>query len=289
MTVEQASHRRIGVGHVAGAAGAAVALGATVAYRARFVTPYRPRLERVSFVVPPGHQGLAGIRIGFVTDTHVGPLVSVGNLERGLDLLRAAQPDLYLLGGDFISDSPRYADLASKSLGALADEAPLGAIAVLGNHDVSNDARRAERVLRQADIIVLRNAAHRVVTDGGDLWIAGIDENILAVGDPAATFAGIPPGAAVLALWHEPDWADDVAALGAFAQLSGHSHGGQVHLPMVGTPFAPPGGRRYSSGLHDASGMPVYTSRGLGFYRPPVRLNCPPEVTLVTLAIPSGA
>jgi len=288
VTVEQTPRRRFDPGSVAVATGATLALGAAVAYRARFVAPYRPRLERVSFAVPSGHHGLAGLRIGFVTDTHVGPLVSVGNLERGLDLLRSVQPDLYLLGGDFISDSPRYADLASRSIGALAAEAPLGAIAVLGNHDVSNDAGRAERALRDAGVTVLRNAAHRVETDGGDLWIAGVDENILAVGDPAAAFAGIPPGAAVLALWHEPDWADDVAALGAFAQLSGHSHGGQVRLPVVGTPFAPPGGRRYPSGLHDASGMPVYTSRGLGFYRPPVRFNCPPEVTLVTLASPSA-
>jgi predicted MPP superfamily phosphohydrolase len=70
---------------------------------------------------------------------------------------------------------------------------------------------------------------------------------------------------------------------GAFLQLSGHSHGGQVRLPILGTIAAPAGGRRFVAGLNFATGMPVYTTRGVGVYRPPVRFRCAPEITLVTL------
>ena len=109
---------------------------------------------------------------------------------------------------------------------------------------------------------------------------------LMARADPAATFAAIPPGAAALALWHEPDYAERTAALGAFAQLSGHSHGGQVRLPGVGPLFLPRGGERYVMGLNRAAGMPVYTTRGVGVYLPPIRVDCPPEVTLITLVAP---
>ena len=101
--------------------------------------------------------------------------------------------------------------------------------------------------------------------------------------DPEATFGPIPADAAVLALWHEPDFAARTSALGAFIQLSGHSHGGQIRLPGIGPLILPSGGQRFVLGLNQVSGMPVYTTRGVGLYLPPVRLNCPPEVTLVTL------
>ncbi|HEU0113509.1 MAG TPA: metallophosphoesterase [Thermomicrobiales bacterium] len=268
---------------MAKACGFALAAAAIVAYRARFIAPYRPVLERVSLPLPPGHEGLAGLRIGFVADTHVGPSISPAQIERALELLAVVQPDLVLFGGDYISDSPRYAERAAALFGRCAATAPLGGIAVLGNHDLANDAERMTDALRRQGIRVLRNESTPVALDGATLWIAGVDESILADACPDAAFAGIPGGAAILALWHEPDGAAASARRGAFAQLSGHSHGGQVRLPFIGAPFAPIGGRRYVSGLNRAAGMPIYTSRGLGTYRPPIRFDCPPEVTLLTL------
>jgi predicted MPP superfamily phosphohydrolase len=135
-------------------------------------------------------------------------------------------------------------------------------------------------------ITVLRNDSAAIETGRGELWVAGVDEALMARADPEATFAGIPSGAAILALWHEPDYARQTAALGAFAQLSGHSHGGQVRLPGIGPLVLPEGGERYVMGLNEADGMPIYTTRGVGVFLPPIRLNCPPEVTLVTLIAP---
>ena len=141
-----------------------------------------------------------------------------------------------------------------------------------------------ERLLAGHGVRVLRNEA--VDLPGSPLWIAGIDDAMLSVPDVAGTFAQVPQHAPVVALWHEPDGADHVARYGAMLQLSGHSHGGQVRLPVAGHVAAPSGGRRYVSGLYNANGMPVYTSHGVGAYRPPLRYRCAPEVTLISLHLP---
>jgi predicted MPP superfamily phosphohydrolase len=210
-------------------------------------------------------------------------MVAAADVDRALRLLFAAEPDLLCLGGDFVCDSPRFIPEAAAVLGDYVSAARLGAFAVLGNHDIATDAPRLVAQLERRGIRVLRNEAAAVGDDSRRLWIAGIDDALLGTPDLDQAFAAVPPEAATLALWHEPDWAKRVARRGAFLQLSGHSHGGQIRLPFVGQISAPSGGKRFVQGLHCAAGMPVYTSRGLGVFHPPVRFRCPPEVTLVTL------
>ncbi len=233
-----------------------------------------------------GESGTAGpeLRLGFVTDTHVGPTVSAADLDRAMQLIMAEEPDLLLLGGDYVSESPRFLPETANIIGSYVGNLPMGALAVFGNHDYANDAPRMERLLSGQGIRVLRNEA--VSLPASALWIAGIDDAVLSVPDVAGTFEQIPEHAPVVALWHEPDGADEVAPHGAILQLSGHSHGGQVRLPFLGHVAAPSGGRRYVSGLYNASGMPVYTSHGVGAYRPPLRYRCAPEVTLISLHLP---
>ncbi|HEY8446798.1 MAG TPA: metallophosphoesterase [Thermomicrobiales bacterium] len=276
------SRRAFALGGALGAL-AALGLSSAEAYAARYVNPYSPRLERVRFRLPEGKEGLAGLRIGFITDTHVGPFITPDDLARATELLAGEQPDLLLLGGDYVSEIPRLVPDTVDVLAELASKTPLGAFAVLGNHDLALTPGRLDAAMEASGIAVLRNRAVAVEHRGETLWIAGIDETILGNPDPQETFASIPPGAAALALWHEPQFAEEAAALGAFAQLSGHTHGGQVRLPGIGPVGLPPHGRRHVIGLGDADGMPIYTSRGVGVYRPPVRFNCPPEVTLVEL------
>ncbi len=262
-----------------------VALGVRLLYDARYVQPYRPGLTRIDLVVPPGHEGLANLTIGFVSDTHVCNAFTPDDVARAAALVTEARPDLVLLGGDYVSGSPRYIDGAAEALGRLAQAAPLGAIAVLGNHDHSVGADRVEEALQAHGITVLRNTATAVDWQGSRLWIAGPEDSLLGRPNLPATFAPIPPGAATLAVWHEAQFAERTAACGAFAQLSGHSHGGQIRFPFFGAlPVAlPPHGRRHVMGLNCAAGMPVYTSRGVGVYQPPLLFLCPPEVVFVTL------
>lgn len=285
--MERLSRRHFALG---GLLGSLAALSATgwQGYEAYAREPFDPRLERLALVVPEGHAGLAGLTIGFLADLHLGPVIAEDDVARAIALIQAERPDLILLGGDYVSASPRYADPVAALLGDLVRSAPLGGYAVLGNHDAGERGRdvMVTAALEAAGVPVLRNAAAAVEVGGDELWIAGIDEALMARADPDATFAAIPDGAAALALWHEPDYAAESARLGAFAQLSGHSHGGQVRLPGVGPLFLPKGGARYVRGLNDAVVMPVYTTRGVGVFLPPLRINCPPEVTLITLVAP---
>jgi uncharacterized protein len=268
--------------------GAAVATGAIVAiaglgHRARHEAPYRPVLERIELRVPPGVQIPPRLRIGFVADTHLGSVIRPPDVDRALALLLSAEPDLLLFGGDYVSESPRHITEAAAVLGNVARATRFGSLAVLGNHDYANGAARMTTALENHGIRVLRNESVRIGDDSGELWLAGIDDALLGSPDLERAFASVPSRARAIALWHEPDWAEHVERRGAFMQLSGHSHGGQVRLPIAGTVAVPAGGRRFVNGLNMAAGMPVYTTRGVGVYRPPVRFCCPPEVTLVTL------
>jgi hypothetical protein len=240
-------------------------------------------LERVEIRLPHKGHVPARLRIGFVADTHIGPVIRPSDVDRALAILLSADPDVLLFGGDYVCESPRHIPDAAEVLGGYANATRLGAVAVLGNHDYSNDASRITTQFERRGIQVLRNDAVRIEERSGGLWIAGIDDALLGSPDPGRAFAGLPADAQSIALWHEPDWAEQVAPHGPVIQLSGHSHGGQVRLPVLGTIAAPYGGSRHVAGLEYVAGMPIYTSRGVGVFRPPVRFRCPPEVTLITL------
>lgn len=258
-------------------------------WRLRHVNPYRPVLERIELSLPPNANGLGGLRIAFVTDTHVGPFTTSDDLRRGLALFDEEPIDLLLLGGDYVSESNIYARPMAEAVALLAARATSGAFAVMGNHDLPLGVDRVRAELERVGITVLCNEHATIEWNGALLAIAGTDDTIVGAADPARAFTGIPNGLPVLSLWHEADFAEEAAALGAFAQLSGHTHGGQVRLPFVESIWLPPDGKRRDLGFFDVEGMPTYLSRGLGVYRPPVRFRCPPEVTLITLRTHSPA
>jgi len=104
---------------------------------------------------------------------------------------------------------------------------------------------------------------------------------LLGKADLQESFAGVPDGARVIALWHEPDTAEQVVPYRPLLMLSGHTHGGQVRLPMVGELATPSLGKRYVAGLFNVQGMMLYVSRGIGMYRPPVRFHCRPELLVI--------
>jgi uncharacterized protein len=252
-------------------------------HRVRRVAPYAPVLECVHLSLPAWCNGLDGLKIGFIADIHAGPFISPADLERGLDLLGPYRPHLLLLGGDYVSESARFIPPVARLLGAFAGSTKLGALAVLGNHDIAVSTRKTVNNFERNGIRVLRNEGATVTWKGCSLGIAGIDDTLVGQPDIDQAFIPFSGNVPVLALWHEPEFAERSAEMGAFAQLSGHTHGGQVTLPLVGAPWLPADGHRNISGLNFANGMPVYTTRGLGVYRPPIRFRCPPEVTLIML------
>jgi predicted MPP superfamily phosphohydrolase len=161
-------------------------------------------------------------------------------------------------------------------------QAPAGVFAILGNHDHWTDAEQVCEAAREAGVTVLRNQG--MALQEGALWLAGVDDVWEEKHDLEAALGGAPDESAVILLAHEPDYADEVAADGRVAlQLSGHSHGGQVRFPYFGATVLPYLGRKYPFGLRQVGSMWLYTNRGVGVVSPPVRFNCRPEITLLTL------
>ncbi|HHS97676.1 MAG TPA: metallophosphoesterase [Chloroflexi bacterium] len=246
---------------------------------AALIEPRWLALERVAIDLPGLSARLDGLRIGLLSDLHRGVHVPQEWVGRAVGMLRSESPDLILLTGDYVTGSADFAVSCAEELGRLS--APHGVYACLGNHDHWTDAERVTDTLEGAGVRVLRNRATEPV-DG--LWVAGVDDVWEQKADLQAALAEVPSSATVILLAHEPDFADEVVADGRVAlQLSGHTHGGQVRLPIIGPPFLPYLGRKYPIGLYRIGPMWLYVSRGVGLIAPPVRFLCRPEVTVLEL------
>ena len=161
--------------------------------------------------------------------------------------------------------------------------APFGTASVLGNHDVNADASRITDILNSHGLPVFRNRSIPLEQGGSRIWLCGLDSAWEGYPDMHVALRGVPSDELVVLLVHEPDFADKAARHPVDLQLSGHSHGGQIWIPGFGAPWLPPLARKYPRGLHRIGNLILYTNMGLGTIRLPIRLNCPPEVTLFTL------
>jgi uncharacterized protein len=155
--------------------------------------------------------------------------------------------------------------------------------AVLGNHDIGSDTERIVHALTNAGIPVLRNQSVAIEKDGARFWLSGIDDALDGAPSLDASLRGVPSDEATILLAHEPDYADFAAHYPIDLQLSGHSHGGQVKLPFLRPLYLPDLAKKYIAGLFQVDGLTLYTNRGIGTVGLPVRFNCPPEITLVTV------
>jgi predicted MPP superfamily phosphohydrolase len=258
-----------------------------ITLHSRHIAPRGLRLETVRVGLPTVTPGLAGLRVGFITDIHHEPGRPIALLERAIRLLREESPDLILLGGDYVNSVARDFDRPRALLAKL--RAPLGVYGVLGNHDYWAGGDYLAARLAGIGVTMLRNESRHLRAPGGaGFWLVGVDSAVRRHDDLEGALAPIPADEFRLLLAHEPEVADMVTRrrLRVDLQLSGHSHGGQVVLPRIGAPMLPRLGRRYIRGLHTAP--PIYTSRGLGAVPPYLRFNSPPEVTIITLARPEN-
>jgi predicted MPP superfamily phosphohydrolase len=267
------------------------AAGGTAALAADgfLIDPNLPKVVRQEIALQRWPQRMDGFTVALLSDFHYDPYFSVHPLRAAIGMVNELRPDLIVLTGDFVS-IPWFGNSAE---GAAAAEpcaqllrqmrAAHGLWAVIGNHDADTDPNRVTGALLDNGIHVLRNQSVPIEKDGSRFWLAGIDDVLGRTADISATLHGIPSEAATVLLAHEPDYADHVASYPVDLQLSGHSHGGQVRIPLLPPLVLPRLGRKYVSGSYQIRALTLYTNRGLGTVEIPVRLNCPPEVTLLTL------
>lgn len=282
-----------------GGALAALSAGALGPAYSVMVEPNWLEVTRPSVWLPDLPACLDGLTIAQLSDLHVTPQAGADLVRRAVEIVGRLRPDLVVLTGDYVTHSADYVTLCAEALEPL--EAPLGVYAVLGNHDVWTNARRVTAGLEAVGIIVLRGRALPLSVSDGRLWLMGIDD-VGRTNRPGArcdAFEGLwqetlvrggemldalPPDEPRLLLVHNPDVHEVLAARRVDLALSGHTHGGQVRLPFLGAPLLPSCyGGKYAQGLVRAPGWPVYVNRGLGTIFPPVRFNCRPELTVLTL------
>lgn len=244
--------------------------------------PYRLQVARLRLAVPDLPLAFEGYRIVQISDLHLGPRVTQQRLPAVVAAALDEHPDLIALTGDYISRGALLATVRD-ALARLA--APDGVWAVLGNHDYAVGARRVSARVEEGGARVLCNRHHVIARGDSRLVIAGLDDAIFGRPNLHAALDGAPPGAPVILLVHEPDSAIWVAASGRVTlQLSGHTHGGQVRLVGIGALILPQLGKFYSLGAYRLDDLALYVSPGTGFAgRVPLRLNCPPEITAITL------
>jgi predicted MPP superfamily phosphohydrolase len=223
---------------------------------------------------------LAGLRIGLITDVHRSQWVSSDDVLRAVRLVRDASPDVIVLGGDYVTWGDRaYVGSSAEALGTLA--APHGVFAILGNHDDNADMPAA---LAARGITMLKNARTQLTIKGETLDLVGISFWTRRLTDIASIARGVRGTTVLLA--HDPRRLVEAEALKIPLVLSGHTHGGQVVLPFAGAVAA----RKFPviSGIGRRGATTIFVSRGVGTVYVPVRINCPPEVAVLTLQPASG-
>jgi predicted MPP superfamily phosphohydrolase len=232
-------------------------------------------LTRVTAPVSELPAGLSGLRIGLMTDVHRSRWVSEDAVIRAVSLMMSSRPDLIVLGGDYVTWGDRqYVGASAEALGGLSAEH--GVFAILGNHDDDHDMPKALAARR---VQVLRDARTRLVIRGEAIELAGIRFWTKRPSDIATVLRGAKDPVVLLA--HDPRRLTEAAALNVPLVLSGHTHGGQVVLPGIGAVAA----RKFPvvSGIARRDRTTLFVSRGIGTVYVPVRINCPPEVVLLTL------
>ncbi len=249
---------------------------------AAFIEPYWLEVVRVPARAASLPDEFVGATVAQISDFHLGNSNNQAKLHAAVDQVLALHPDLILLTGDFVSNVRSGEDqILEKEMARLS--APLGVYAILGNHDWWSDPDAVAGALDRAHVTVLDNANVRLERGGASLYLAGLQDIYLAP-DLSQTLAGVPAGAPVLLMAHEPVLADlAVKDTRIFLQVSGHTHGGQIRLWGAHPIALPRYGEKYDAGSFQFGALQLHVNRGVGVVRPPLRLFCRPEITLYTL------
>ena len=219
-----------------------------------------------------------GLRIALLTDLHLSPLVEAAVVERAVAMTLEQKPDLIVLGGDYVTwGHDHFIGPIGELLAPLT--APLGVIAILGNHDSDKGREDVATTLERKRFTVLRDARTRIERGGDAIDFIGVRYWTRQVSTIAKLIEA--PGNCNILLAHDPRRVREAAELNVPLVLSGHTHGGQIVLPGIGA-----WNRGFYPTMHgtlERENSVLFVSRGIGTVYVPVRINCPPEIAMLTL------
>lgn len=258
---------------VAGVAGAGVYGG--------LFEPYNYELTETDVFISDLPEGFEGFRIAQVSDVHHSSIVPADEVRRVVELANSARADLVALTGDYTTASRGYVEPAAEILGGLS--APHGVWAVLGNHDHHTDPQLTRAALKRRGVNLIDNANTRLRRGGDELQLAGVGDWSWNDNDWGRTFAGVDRGRPTVLLSHQPLVLDLPETEGVSLILSGHTHGGQVSLPIVGAPVGHMNEFKYLRGRFSRGETQLYVTRGTGTIGLPVRFGARPEIAVLRL------
>jgi predicted MPP superfamily phosphohydrolase len=272
--------------------GAASVAGISLVTYAGTFGRHKLEITHRTFAIANLPDSFVGFRFVQISDIHLEEYTEAWFLEHVVAQVNALNPELVLLTGDFVSRGPRAHEVAYRAAGLCAEilsgiKAPQR-FAILGNHDAAVGPEHVIPVMTAHGTPFLVDSYIALERGYDRLWICGTDD---ATNSP--TLSGTLPldlsatRAPIILMCHEPDYADTLALDPRFKQvdlmLSGHSHGGQVRLPFAGPLILPPLGKKYVEGLFHLGHTQLYVNRGIGTVGMPFRLDCPAEITEITL------
>jgi predicted MPP superfamily phosphohydrolase len=262
-------------------------VAALLALYSIFIEPGWLQTTTVPVALPRASPALAGLTIVQLSDLHYPSTMSARRLRRAVAQTNALQPDAVVLTGDYLDAAEADHARQTRNAAEVADilgglHAKHGVYAIWGNHDIA-ELQALQQAFTARGITVLCNKVVPIEHGGDRLWLLGLDDVWGGSPRPSEALRGVPAGACTIALMHEPDYADTLAACPVDLQLSGHSHAGQIRLPFIGPLHVPHDSHRYPDALRRAGNMLVYTNRGLGTTGLPIRFNARPEITRIVI------
>lgn len=244
--------------------------------------PGATRVRLVERSLPILPSGSPPLRVGFVSDIHIGPTTPRETLDAAFGLLHEAAPDVLLLGGDYVF--MQVTEGKARRLAELVDRVPARTkLAVLGNHDLWDRHELLEAALREHGVRVLVNEAVCLPRPHQRVAIVGLDDPWTGVPDPDAAFSRCSDAQTRVVLSHAPEAIPLLRGREAALVVCGHTHGGQISLPSRPLYVNGHVGKRHWAGFHEVDGATVFVSRGIGGIEVPVRFNAAPDVALLTL------
>ncbi|MGB8701549.1 MAG: metallophosphoesterase [Thermosynechococcaceae cyanobacterium] len=252
-----------------------------VVFYSHNIEPNWIQVKTIPLQLPHLASEFSGYRIVQLSDIHADPWMTAQRLGTIVERVNRLQPNTVVLTGDFVTRSA--AQFAPHLLALKALHPTDKTLAVLGNHDAWSNPDLVQSALETFGVDVLANQVATLSRESAQLHIAGVDDVWAKRDRLDAVLASLPPNGASILLAHEPDFATRSAATERFdLQLSGHSHGGQVHIPFLPR-VLPALGEIYPIGQYQVGSMIQYTNRGVGMSGLPFRFNCRPEITVFTL------